>query len=335
MESKEATSEMAQNRNDMVLSSSPWPARKAEVEPVEEETKIAQNPSPTQNLPSLESHELEKETEVEPVEEKTTVAQNPSRTESEQSYLESHELEKETEVAQNPSPTGNPPLHQGLIESKHPSSNASQNRNDMTRSPTQHRPFPGVPSPAQNHPTRYRNALRSHDLIVQGQTVAHPVRSPPLITRFMRAPPLQQVQEPQYEQLLKENTALKKKIEVLEKQQTSSYKIRIQHDDAFWRNIGQKLIEDTDYVKSLLRSGKMTVFDETYVSKKTLLIMAARYGNYEIAQLALNLGADIDHKDEDNRTALDHANQQSQHHTMQLLTLNKMEANISKRVSDT
>eukprot|EP01083_Nonionella_stella_P041785 113140_1 len=128
---------------------------------------------------------------------------------------------------------------------------------------------------------------------------------------------------------------LKKENELLRKQQTSPQ--QIQHDDAFWREIGAKLIEntETDFIKSLLRSGKMTVFDEIHSSKKTLLIMAARYGNYEIAQLALNLGANIDHRDSDHCTALDHAKEQNQHHIVQLLTLNKMEANVSKRVTDT
>eukprot|EP01083_Nonionella_stella_P159988 522522_1 len=131
----------------------------------------------------------------------------------------------------------------------------------------------------------------------------------------------------------KELVDLKKEIELLRKLQTSPN--QIQHDDAFWGDIGAKLIENTAFIKSLLSSGKMTVFDEMYSSKKTLLIMAARYGNYEIAQFALNLGADMDHRDNDHLTALDHAKQQNQHHIVQLLTLSKMEANISKRVSDT
>eukprot|EP01083_Nonionella_stella_P254101 873623_1 len=134
-------------------------------------------------------------------------------------------------------------------------------------------------------------------------------------------------------ELEKEIVSLKNEIELLRKQQTSPH--QTQHDDAFWSDIGPKLIESTDFIKSLLRSGEMTVFDETPSTKKTLLIMASRYGNYEIAQLALNLGADIDHRDSDHRTALDHAKQQNQHHIIQLLTLSKMEANVSKRVSDT
>eukprot|EP01083_Nonionella_stella_P188359 694138_1 len=358
-----------QNRNDMGV---PSPAQNPPYRPHAQSSQIKHHPfegvpSPAQNPPTRHHNSLhQSRTQAIQPTPYLPFVPSPVRDDLESSGI-NFIVDESSGISQNkndmsshrpfrgvPSPAQNPPIrHHNALRSNAVPSPAQNPPPRVLPSP---RPFRGVPSPAQNpplqvvpspaqnppirhhnalrspaqnHPIRHHNALRSHDLIVQGQRSVHRIHSP------MNAPPLKQVQETQYElRLIQEIEVLRKKIDVLEKQQTSP-QIRIQHDDVFWRDIKLKLFEDTDYIKSLLRSGKMTVFDETSAGKKTLLIMAARYGNYEIAQLALNLGADIDHKDEDNRTALDHAKQQSQHHIVQLLTLNKMEANISKRVSDT
>ena len=44
--------------------------------------------------------------------------------------------------------------------------------------------------------------------------------------------------------------------------------------------------------------------DETNDSKQTLLMIAAKYGQYELVATAINLGAEIDHQSENKDTAL-------------------------------
>ena len=56
-------------------------------------------------------------------------------------------------------------------------------------------------------------------------------------------------------------------------------------------------------MKELIRNKELKVDDVNH-SKQTLLMMAAKHGQYELVATAINLGADIDVQDDSKDTAL-------------------------------
>ena len=56
-------------------------------------------------------------------------------------------------------------------------------------------------------------------------------------------------------------------------------------------------------VKELIRNKKLKM-NESDESKQTLLMLAAKHGQYELVATAINLGAEIDRQDKDKNTAL-------------------------------
>eukprot|EP01083_Nonionella_stella_P104191 298291_1 len=103
------------------------------------------------------------------------------------------------------------------------------------------------------------------------------------------------------------------------------------HSEEFWDDIHDKVKSNPDYVKSLVRNGtiSMTDMDKT---KRTLLVIAAAFGSYDIVQLCLNLGAEIDHKSARGHSAMDYARGEGYYHIAQLLQFSKMKTQLGSKV---
>ena len=98
-------------------------------------------------------------------------------------------------------------------------------------------------------------------------------------------------------------------------------------------NMEQLLNFRHDYVKSLISDGKIKM-DDTDKDDRTLLMLASRQHHYDIAQLCINLGANIDAKDQRGETAIDHARGSAAYHCEQLLLFSKLNANVSDDVQN-
>eukprot|EP01083_Nonionella_stella_P177515 624244_1 len=131
-----------------------------------------------------------------------------------------------------------------------------------------------------------------------------------------------------YEQLKLENEALK--------QQSSHDQPSAQntHSTEFWDQIEKKCRSDDEYIKSLINNKQLTM-KECDKFGRTLLLIAAKKGSYELVRLCLNLGADIHKTDKKCKTALDHARAGAWTHVEQLLLFSKMNANIGNRIRNT
>eukprot|EP01084_Bolivina_argentea_P186575 321570_1 len=99
------------------------------------------------------------------------------------------------------------------------------------------------------------------------------------------------------------------------------------HSEEFWDDIREKVKYNPDYVKSLVRNGTISMIDMDK-NKRTLLNIAAKRGSYDIVQLCLNLGADIDHKNVRGHSSVDYARGEGYYHIEQLLLFSKMKANL-------
>ena len=99
-------------------------------------------------------------------------------------------------------------------------------------------------------------------------------------------------------------------------------------------NMESLLHSKPDYVKYLVSCGKISMND-TDKDNKTLLIIAAEEGRYDIVQLCVNLGANIDFKDDFGRTAIDRARDGAWYHCEELLLFSQLSANVSDRVQNT
>eukprot|EP01083_Nonionella_stella_P301851 1037915_1 len=91
---------------------------------------------------------------------------------------------------------------------------------------------------------------------------------------------------------------------------------------------------DPDYVLSLIRDKTINMSDMDS-GGRTLLLIATYEGSYEIVNLCLNLGADINHKDKEGHDALHWAQFGAWFHVEQLLLFNKMNANVGNRIDET
>ena len=99
-------------------------------------------------------------------------------------------------------------------------------------------------------------------------------------------------------------------------------------------NMESLLYSKPDYVKYLVSCGKI-LMNDTDKDNKTLLIIAAEVGRYDIVQLCVNLGANIDYKDDFGRTAIDWARKGAWYHCEELLLFSQLNANVSDRVKNT
>ena len=101
----------------------------------------------------------------------------------------------------------------------------------------------------------------------------------------------------------------------------------------FWDDIHSKLIEDPDSVKTLIKEGKVNVHESGDVyAESNLLQLSAWSGAYEIAELCINLGADLQFKNKNGRTARMEAKTNNNDHIEQLLLLKETKSNIGDRI---
>ena len=108
-------------------------------------------------------------------------------------------------------------------------------------------------------------------------------------------------------------------------------KQQLQTDD-FWKDIDARVAKnDIDFIKSLINDKTINMFD-TNKEKQTLLLLSSKYGSYEITQLCLNLGCDINHMDKDNKTALNYAIDGHYYHIQQLLINNAFNKNHINKI---
>eukprot|EP01083_Nonionella_stella_P268593 908112_1 len=103
------------------------------------------------------------------------------------------------------------------------------------------------------------------------------------------------------------------------------------HGSEFWLQLKVNCLKDPDAVKALVKTKKMTVNDMN-IKKKTLLIVAAGQGSYDMVQFCINSGCDINHQDISGRTALDHAKKRGHYHIAQLLLFNTLDLNLGSEV---
>ena len=106
----------------------------------------------------------------------------------------------------------------------------------------------------------------------------------------------------QYAKLRKELQYWKDKYSELAATQEKKVTTNKKHNQLL-DNIDILFNSNPDYVKSLVSSGKISM-DDVDKRKSTLLTLAAEKGRYDIAQLCINLGADIDHVDITDRTPI-------------------------------
>merc|ERR1712228_991143 len=103
----------------------------------------------------------------------------------------------------------------------------------------------------------------------------------------------------------------------------------------FWKNLKTKLnLGDIDYVKDLIRSKKLNM-DEINEKGRTLLMMAADVGNYELVSMCINLGADIDKIDNDKKSALKIAKERGFPEIEELLLMNLLKTELGERIENT
>ncbi len=127
---------------------------------------------------------------------------------------------------------------------------------------------------------------------------------------------------------------LRENYNILIKQNISNTNTNNKHSNEFWGTIYRQCKTNPDYVKSLIKQ-KILTMDDTNSKNRTLLLIAAQSGSYEITQLCLNLGANINHRDTNNRTALQLARDGAWYHIEQLLLFNQLNANIGDRIHET
>eukprot|EP01083_Nonionella_stella_P031595 86541_1 len=137
------------------------------------------------------------------------------------------------------------------------------------------------------------------------------------------------------ETLQEENQRLRNE---LEKHTKSPIKSEInRHGSELWKQIEVNCLKDPDAVKVLVKTKQITVNDMN-TDKRTLLLVAACVGSYDMVQFCINAGFDITHKDKWDCTALDNAIFRSFYHIEQLLLFSAMNLSLGnevKRFADT
>eukprot|EP01084_Bolivina_argentea_P142419 250206_1 len=117
------------------------------------------------------------------------------------------------------------------------------------------------------------------------------------------------------------------------KEKSSSQKSN-RHSKQFWDDIATKCVQDPDFIKSLIKNKTITMSDVND-KKQTLLIIAASRGSYEVVQFCLNLGADVNHKDDYGKTALQNDSVEFYSDVEELLKFAELNANIGDRIRET
>eukprot|EP01083_Nonionella_stella_P105445 303300_1 len=136
-----------------------------------------------------------------------------------------------------------------------------------------------------------------------------------------------------YEALQEKSEHQQKQIEELN-QLLQSNAPQVVHSKEFWSMVSKKCrSKNSEYFKELVKRGeiKMNECDE---DGRTFLLHAAKRGAYELTQLAINLGSDVNHRDKQGKDALQHARDGAWSHIEQLLLFCKLNANIGQKVED-
>eukprot|EP01084_Bolivina_argentea_P194418 333567_1 len=132
-------------------------------------------------------------------------------------------------------------------------------------------------------------------------------------------------------QLKNENLLINEKYQALLKQNKTSPRHSNSHSDDFWNTISREVEHNSDYIKSLIADKTLTMFDVNK-NQETVLLIASKWGAYDIVQLCLNLGADIHHKDNVGKTALDWSRDGAWYHIEQLLLFAEMNATVGNQI---
>eukprot|EP01083_Nonionella_stella_P113468 334531_1 len=130
--------------------------------------------------------------------------------------------------------------------------------------------------------------------------------------------------ERKYNQTI-ENETLNEFEENREKEKTSQ----------FWEQVDTKLSDrDIDFIKDLVRNKELNM-DETDGKGRTLLMLSALHGCYELVSMCINLGANIDKLDEEKKTALKLSQQNGFPDIEELLIMNQLKTELGQRIEDT
>ena len=124
----------------------------------------------------------------------------------------------------------------------------------------------------------------------------------------------------------------KQKYAALEAKVAYASKSHTKHNPLM-ENIGHLLNSRREYVKSLISDGNIAM-DDIDKRGNTLLMWASQFGDYDISQLCLSLGADTDLKNQFGFAAIDYTKQSSAYHCEQLLLFSKLNANVSDNVQN-
>ena len=139
------------------------------------------------------------------------------------------------------------------------------------------------------------------------------------------------VLEAQYKSLKEERDELSETVKSLTKDKNDkSSTTKDNKKREIWDQIYDKLISDPDSIKLIIKR-KLIDINEKDTFGQTILMLAADYGHYELAQFAINSGSDINIKDEQGRTALDWARKAGYYNIEQLLLFAEMNVNIEMK----
>merc|ERR1712228_26714 len=130
------------------------------------------------------------------------------------------------------------------------------------------------------------------------------------------------------QRIQKERDEFKKELESIKSKNTSN-----KHSNEFWNDVKNKLKNDTDAIKELMKNGIITK-DDTNSDKWGLLHYAAHEGNYEIAKLCINSGYDLEGGSVSEWTPLKLAELYNKHDIAQLLRLSAIKGNIGERIKE-
>ena len=138
-----------------------------------------------------------------------------------------------------------------------------------------------------------------------------------------------------FDLLRKENEKLRKECEQLKKEKLNAFNAnkKLEHDNYFWMDIRHKCQTDQDYVKLLIKSKKLTIYDHDQRGE-TILIIAARQGAYKLVQFIINQGADLHVKDYSGKMAIDYAKRAGYPNIEQLLLFAELNVAAADTVRD-
>eukprot|EP01084_Bolivina_argentea_P072626 131869_1 len=105
----------------------------------------------------------------------------------------------------------------------------------------------------------------------------------------------------------RQNEELKQKLALLERENAKLRKVlpskKHLQTNELWKEIEDKIMSNNiDYIKLLINDKTINMFDTNKLNQ-TLLLLSAKHGSFEICQLCLNLGCDVNHIDSNNMTA--------------------------------